>query len=239
MHHDVMIATATRYETLNDPRLLLAYHTIEEAKKNNIPVLLVDDSPGEVKKFLSDNDAILIPQKEKGLGNAIRQALVVAESMLDAQGCIAWQEPEKVGLVRWYKEIIVPLINGSADIVVPARSEASWQTYPKEQRYSEQLGNRYSWILSEKKYFFDLFFGPKIMKKEFVPFFITQHNSWGALAAPVIRAIKNGVRVTSMPIDYEHTLFQRSVEEGELFWCEKRIAQFIHMIAVLKKEWAK
>jgi hypothetical protein len=43
---------------------------------------------------------------------------------------IVWLEPEKSDLIRFIPDIVKPILKDVADIVVPKRSDKSWQTYP-------------------------------------------------------------------------------------------------------------
>lgn len=234
-----IIVTATRYKN-SDDRFLLAQNMIELATNEfHYQVLVIDDSDDpEIQQILSDKGARVLKQGTSGFGNAVRQAIREGARMVGPKGVIAWQEPEKIDMVRHYVTLVVPLTKGEADIVIPKRTAESLETYPIEQIYSEKLLNRYSWLLSGKKFDFDLGSGARVFKISIAHAFTMYDGAlWDALVVPVIRAAQAGYNVVSAPINYTHPPSQKLKEEGERAWCEKRLCQLQHLVPILKKEW--
>lgn len=234
-----IIVTATRY-TNDDDRFLLAQNMVELATNEfHYPVLVIDDSDDpEIQRILTDKGAHVFKQGKLGFGNAVRQAIREGAQIAGRKGVIAWQEPEKIDMVRHYATLITPFIENRADMVIPKRTVKSLETYPIEQMWSERLLNRYSWLLSGKKFDFDLGSGARILKT-FVAHTFTLYDGilWDALVVPIIRAARDGYNVVSVPVNYQHPPSQKLKEEGECAWYEKRLTQLQHLVPILKKEW--
>lgn len=232
------IATATKYQVASDIRLALSIETLQRALKQKLRVVIVDDSPPHIQQRFSDIGIKVTPQKQDtGFGSAIRQAIAEAASMIGDDDIIAWQEPEKVDLVRWYNVLTEPIESGRADIVMPKRTEASHATYPIEQIFAEKFANQHAWLLSNKTMKLDWWFGPKMFRKNIVPFFLAyQGSSWDSLLVPIIRAVKAGHSIEQVTIDYHHPNIQRTTEENKVEWSAKRFQQLCYVMPILEKE---
>ena len=236
-----VIVTATKYENNNDPRFFMAEQTIGLARLFRYRIVVVDDSPDPaVARAFVEKEAVLFRQEVKGFGYAVRQAICEGAKLAGPDGIVAWQEPEKIDMLRHYKVFVDPILKNEADMVIPRRTDFSLSTYPAEQVLSEKLLNHYAWLLSGKKLALDLGSGVRVFKTALAHFFEDYDGAiWDTLVIPVIRAVKANCRIESIGINYIHPRKQKEIEEGNTLWCEKRLTQLQHLIPLLKKEWGK
>src|SRR3972149_8103887 len=144
------VTTVTFYD-LNKPdmavRADLALRTIEDALGKNCEVFVVDGGSSDsfVQKAKSFG-ANLYPQEGRGISRGQQQAISHANRELNPDTYILI-EPEKAGLLRDYSDQIVSPVNqGLADIVLVGRTEGSMKTMTRMQRLTETKINE---ILSE------------------------------------------------------------------------------------------
>lgn len=238
---DIVVVTATFYgeKTDLDVRLPLAVATIRAAAVQRLPIVVVDGSPDpEVRLALDRAGAVVILQKELGFGPAVRQAIAAGRDMVQADGFVCWQEPEKMNYVRLLHRLAAAGQRRDAAVVVPERTETSWKTYPVEQWHQERFTNLYLKIISGGRLAFDFTHGPKLFRAYAVNLVLEYDGkAWDAHMVPVVRAVKRGLRVISVPVGYQYPRVQRRAEEGSPFWCKKRLTQLQAVISALEQEW--
>lgn len=139
----ISIATATFYKNWHPytPELSpdkvrgdLAIQFAKTAVDKGFSVTVVDaGSPSTFKENLEQVGAHVYTEVDRGMSGSRRQALTEA-SRVPGSKVLAWIEPEKVSLVRdALPQAAEPLLQGKADIVVPARNDQAFATYPFQQ----------------------------------------------------------------------------------------------------------
>ena len=238
---DAVVVTATFYNEGPDldVRLPLAIATIRAAAVLRLPIIVVDGSPDpEVRRTLEDAGAEVIAQKEPGFGPAVRQVVSAGQDMVPADGFVCWQEPEKMKYIPMVPRLVAAGRRRNAAIVVPKRTETSWKTYPIEQRHQERFINFYVRIISGGRLDFDLTHGPKLFRGIAVPLVLAYSGrAWDAHMVPVVRAVKRGMVVISVPVGYPYPPAQRRVEEGNEFYCRKRLEQINVDTSTIERAW--
>ncbi|MDO8589692.1 MAG: hypothetical protein Q7R69_00230 [bacterium] len=219
----VVVVTTTLYNSIEELRFRLACDMVRVAVADGYKVVIGDDSSiiPEVAGTFRSLGANVYPRHHKGVGSGRREAFFHAWEVSVRENCsaIVWTEPEKVDLIRWVGKIIRPLENGEADIVIPARTERSWQTWPAFQRESETRANGvYNEVLGTRG--FDPMFGPVAFTLDFVPEFafcnpkaLGVPDTYVQHYAPII-ARHHGARVVSVEVDMTYPPEQRAEEEG-------------------------
>lgn len=226
----------------------LGLKTIERA--TNMGVRIVACDGGSSPDFLSrlegfrDRGFILVTSGIAGRAPQRRRAFEAATLLSNAQAT-AYMQPEKGSdeegsLLDYLDEITNPILNGSADIVIPARNpELFKQTYPDYMYESEvrvnhtynRLMQRYG--LMPKDVNFDWFFGPVVFKNdpEIVALFMKQYQMEveirtrlgaspnpefhsGSHYFPLIEALFQQKRVVSVEIPFEYPSTQKANEEA-------------------------
>jgi hypothetical protein len=147
---------------------------------------------------------------------------------------IAFQEPEKVGMIRHWGHIVEYMDDIQADILVPHRSDKYFQrTYPVEQYHCETFANLYLNSLAGKIGLIptpslDWTMGPVAFRRDQAHYWLEGCNDcevWDAQLVPIIRAHMVGRKVATLEIDYHHPTSMKQEEEGDPIWMEKRLLQ--------------
>lgn len=260
----IAVVTSTFYPTWTDiqstsgspstdqVRGVLALQTIQAAIEQGFQISVVDaGSSPEFKDRLRALKAQVGFVEDKSMSEQRRQAIKTASGF---EGCdvIAWIEPEKVSMITDCLSYAVrPILEGTADIVIPKRNEASLATYPEYQLEFERKGNR-EWNAIIKKYGLrgndeedlDVWFGPKFFKNtpDLVALFMEKYQFnprdgskldqlvepelWpNAVFLPVIAAINGGFKVASVDVPYSHPAEQVANEVDDKIFRRKRDVQ--------------
>lgn len=267
--HSVVLATTTLYpkwypgeaRTIRDVEKVrgdLALGMIGLAKERGYQVVVVEDGSSEEFGEELKRKGIEFHQGGKGMGAGRRKTLEVAGELEGVQ-VIVWIEPEKAPLVKdCIEQAVAPIFEGQADIVVPKRDEASFDTYPKVQARYELKGNRLlnrllrkRGLLKEEDPDIDFWFGPRIFenKPEISGLFQRRYEFvgkkemdagynpelWsGILVLPIIAALNEGYRVMSVEVPYRHPPEQTLSEKENSRFEEKRRMQYQNFINVTR-----
>lgn len=230
---NIIIATTTYYRGLTETRFCLAEQMFREAREAGHIVVDVDGSPKSiVAENLRQTGASIYPQLVEGMGPSRRQVFYLAYEASLRFGCdiILWTEPEKVDLIRNIPKIIRSIQDGHADVVIPARSAKSWETWPAFQQKTEQEANAvYAQVTG--LHGFDPMHGPVAFERKAARYFVLfDPTKYGVrdryiqhYAAMV--ALSEGKQVISVDIDTCYPLTQKIEEEGNAGMNAKRTAQ--------------
>lgn len=230
------IATTTFYRSVDDLRMKLALKTMEEACRNGFPIAVVDGgSPDEVCRQFHDRAAYLYRQEKPGMGASRRQAIAAAAKLVNNNEVIIWMEPEKHTLVSEFSKIVPLVLNGKADLVVPARRTMA--SYPPEQQTAEVLGNLAFFYLTG--FNFDVWFGPRVMNRRAVQYFLDYQgeygDKWDSIFIPLLRMIKDGLHLMDFMVDYVHPQEQTQAEANFDFLM-KRLDQLSNLVPSMGRE---
>ncbi len=247
----------------------LALQTIAAATSQGFRIVTIDGgSSDEFLSALASTDAIVEKQDQEGMSVGRQQAF---DTVSDLEGVevVCWVEPEKVSLVT--EGIIDPalsILNDEADIVVPKRDDNAFATYPAFQRDYEQESNRlFNGILRRHGVYpedapdIDAWFGPRFFKNtpEVKALFMANYeyksevqsgmaqDSMGlwpnALFLPLAAALKRGLRIKSVPVNYVHPAEQTELEQQNAQYVDKRSFQqkniltaVIHFLRYLEQD---
>lgn len=239
----------------------LALKTLTKARNLGHYVLVVDDT-GENSAFrsaLSDLDIKVESQVDKGMDPARQQAFSRAAEQ-DSVKVITWVEPEKESMVD--RECLWPaalaVLNKTYDLVIPARDEAGFATYPDYQvNYEKRANTRFNEILRIAELLkpndpdLDAWFGPRVFNKELLPYFTGKYdfrqdaeseaikelykhikpgNYNSATFFPIIRALYEKKKVGSITIPYRHPKIQTESETNDPAMEDKRHGQYMNII---------
>ena len=230
------ILTTTLYRSVEETRFHLACQMIGNAVAMNYNVVVFDASPSVIREAFQRIGADIHRSKNKGMGPERRELFKFARD-LDSE-IFVWTEPEKIDLVRLVPKIIESIKNGEADIVIPSRTERSWQSYPNFQISSEQEANAvYAEIIGKN---FDPMFGPVAFRGNMVDYFAycNPTEQFGAADGYIqhfapIEAMANDYEVISVPVDCFYPSVQKAEEESMLLeeMVKKRKWQFDQLVA--------
>lgn len=160
-------------------------------------------------------------ESSKEFGKERRLLFLWAKDYLEShggKGAVIWTEPEKTDLARFIKNIIEPIKNGKADMVLPRRR--SLVSYPFWQRSWEDTGNRMCQIVSGKDY--DFFFGPKVLSTTALNYYIEYprgeavSDSWDSISSPILDAIALDAKIAEVEIDFQYPQAQLESETEDL-----------------------
>ena len=209
----VMITT-TFYDPDNHVsrvRSEIAKRAFKNTIENGCPIVAVDGgSPDELLKEFESYGALILPEEQRGIGPARRQAIRFAYNQ-DAQAML-WAEPEK-DLSDFLDAIFRPLLNGEADFLIPARKDRS--SYPLFQQQTEGLGNKLWEDITGTR--LDMFFGARAWKKDLSRYFLNYDGKMqDAIHIPVVDIVYADHNVKSVEIDFVYPRAQREIEESLL-----------------------
>lgn len=236
----------------------LALQTIKKAVQSGFQVVVVDNprSSDAFKSKLATIEGIHTHQETATTMSGGRRQGFEATSKLKGVKVIAWAEPEKLSMIDHIVDTAAPIITGKADIVIPKRNRALFEAkYPDYQLDFETRANeRFNNLLRKTGLRttdedFDAWFGPRLIKNdsEVLKHFFqvntfdnTDHTKtyattdpelWpDALFLPVPAALKAGLRVASVEVDYEHPTEQTAVEQDSPELRTKRQIQYSGII---------
>lgn len=223
---EVVLMTTTFYRSVHELRFRLALETIEAAKEAGYHMVIVDASPIEVRQQLIEaaegSNITIYPELVRGMGPSRRQVTFLATEKAREIGAKAvfWLEAEKADMIRFVPELIQPILDG-ADVVVPFRTEKSWESYPSFQMEEELKQNTESSKYTGGRNL-DVSFGPVMMSVATARTFILGHSAnfktWGIADTYIVPwfvtlAVCCGKKVTSVSVDFVYPPGQKAVED--------------------------
>lgn len=212
---------------------------VSHAREEGFNILVVDGSPQpSVAETLRDLGAVVVTEPP-GLTMGASRRLALREAGVFGTGAHVWLEPEKSPLIPWIRQLCAPIFLDEADITVPARAESGFASYPAVQRYAEECGNAIFAQVSGQA--LDMWFGPRAMNPRGVTKFLSYDgrygDRWDAIFIPVLRAIREGLRVLSVPVEYQHPPEQTEVEARDVdTGIRKRLEQLTSLAQALCTE---
>ncbi len=216
----IAVSGITGYPT-RDHRFEACLRFLHGARTLGIPVYLADTSPEEIQVELGSL-AMLVPCPDTSYTSKKIGALQAAvESGATA---IIITELEKDGLLPYLEQLYQPILDGQADLVIPERTEVSWDSYPREfqiERFAleqiRQFTGRY----------FDTMLGAFVIHYNLAPRFLNcREEMWTWLHIPRLEFIRdNPDRVLNIPIDFLYPADQKAAEEGDVTFHLKRLEQ--------------
>ena len=257
------VVTVTYYPDIHDVRFRLALVLCELARRNNINLIVVDDSPDHetVRSRLLESGGgsggrVRVHRQDghlfAGKGGALRQGIDLARERLverwggDAVAAICFTEPEKVDMMNHVRDVVLPIFEGTHDVVVPTRHDGLFRrTYPIEQYHSETFGNMHLDILAGKidgfasgeggRVRLDWLFGPFAFHSRLADDWSNYDgNLWDAQMVPYVRGVRRRKwRIASVTIEFLHRAEMKEQEEGDAVWTAKRLNQLNVLFDVL------
>lgn len=221
-----------------DGRFVQALRTAEEARVNELHLYIVSGCPNPIcDELLRERGAEVVKEVDHGMGASRRQGIREVVKKYDP-GAVVWLEPEKYPLVAHLEASIQAIGRGQADLVVPRRT--TLESYPKYQELSELRANHAMGAITSRGDL-DLMFGPRVMGRKAIPLFLAYGpeyggDQWHVLFAPVVWAIKKGLKLLSVTVPYVHPLEQTTREEGNAEMDSRRDIQRVELIELVSRE---
>lgn len=222
---NVGVLTTTFYRNTEELRFHLACQLVGNAIGVGHCVMVVDGSPDiAIARSFRHLGAATLLQTAAGMGPSRRELFRHALDTQSHRGLLPqiflWTE-EKVDLIRWIPQIVAPIERDEADIVIPARTDLSWASYPASQVKSEKAANAvYAEVTGNA---FDAMFGPVAYSSRVGNYFASCNpkERYGAPdtyiqhVAP-LEAMTDGFKVVSVPVDFFYPPAQKAEEEAAL-----------------------
>lgn len=236
----VVLVTGTLYnptQRMDAMRAQLALQTLRAAADIGYSAVVIDcGSPAVLTDEFRKTGAFVYSPGKLSMGEnrreAIRQALGLEKEV------IAFLEPEKTPYVSELWKTAKPILDGTADFVIPKRK--SLESLPLVQQFSESCNN----LILEKLTGvpLDMYFGPRTWRKDLSHYFLNYDgkygDQWDVLFIPTIDAMLDGKRVISVEVDYTHPKEQTALEENDFAFYEKRLMQMKFVNGVIE-HWHK
>lgn len=236
----------------------LALETFKEAMLKKFQITVIDGGSSEtfIQELVAQNIPFTKQEKEKPSMSGGRRQAFKEISGRDGVKVIVWTEPEKISIARdALPKAVLPILQGTADVVIPKRDKVAFATYPDYQTRYEQKANRlWNNILREHKLLpqdaedLDVWFGPRFFKNdpEIVQTFLDKYefnkherkldeivnpDLWpNATFLPVISALHKGLRIVNVPVHYTHPAEQTAIEIDNDIFRRKRDIQYKNII---------
>ncbi len=245
------------HDTVDHLRGTMAHQMLFAAWEKGYRFAVVDGgSSVEFVSKIQEKGIQVFPQVQRGMSAGRQQGYQHLHEMGGIELFVRI-EAEKVSFVRDDCVAIAgqPILRGTADLVVPARSAEGWASLPPDQADSEHAANaeccamlRQWGLLKPADPDLDLFFGPRLFNRKAHPLFMQKHEwmrstsiDWHALVQPgqyvdalfypVAYALKQGLRVQSVPVPYLHPPEQTAYEMGKVDFQHKRDQQRSSIVA--------
>lgn len=235
MNRERVIVTSTRYESAATVRCELCLQTIAVAQAAEIPLIVVDHSPPEVRELFRGNGVTIITG-EGTMGERRRAGFALA--LEHGATKIAWIEPEKCGMIPWLSLLF--LLLDDADLVIPGRTQRGWDSYPVRQVESEQKCNHDIAEILGLDTPLDVMFGPRVMNARATAIFAEpEHHqfgldTWGATFTPLVAAMAAGLSIVGQHVGFTYPFMQRREEENDPVMLKKREKQAAELVAVMQ-----
>ena len=246
----------------------LALESCKSAAKLDYQMIVVNGGSSKTfSKELSDIKGIIVVKRRGKKRSPGKRIGIKIASKLPGIKVIVISEAEKVSIIAdCIPQIAEPIINGSADVVVPKREQNLFKsTYPEYMLESEIEGNKiYNEILASNNLLkpnlenLDMFFGPRAFRndRKIIAVFMKRYHIFSSeyfdseewsntLYFPIVLALIKGLRVKSVTVPFSYPVMQKRNEEAsaEDVFIEKRRAQrmgllieLLHFMNYIKKE---
>ena len=214
--------------------------TAENLRVFGIPCIAVfEDCSDEYIRTVSDLGVVVTQQSKPGMSNARREALRVSfDHYPEATHCL-WLEPEKPGIPRFASGLVKRMLESNAALGLFNR--LSMKSYPSEQAYYYLFCR----AVASRLVGFDLdyAFGPMILTRESIPFFLDYSDEygglWDSILIPRLRVIKSGLVVVTRDIRFSNDPRMTEMESGNQSIILKRIRQLNNVVPSLIEEWQR
>lgn len=187
----------------------------------DIPVYLADTSPPDIRNWIAQLATLVACPDSSYTSKKIASLQAAVESGAQA---IFTTEMEKDGLVPDLQRICQPILDGSADLVIPERTEVSWASYPREfeiERFALEQIRQFT------GHSFDTMLGAFAIHRDLASHFLNcQEEMWTWLHVPRFQFIRDRPdRVAGVPVDFLYPAEQKAAEERNPAFHLKRLEQ--------------
>jgi hypothetical protein len=224
-----MIAVATMTWVRSDVEEARLRRSLERLSAAGLPVAVAD--AGTSPAFAQFLDVLpgcrVAAPRERGLVGQVKASIALAATFGPSQ--ILYTEPDKEaffgslldGFLRRAAEA------GGAGVVLAARSEESFQTFPPMQRFTEGVINHL--CAAQIGVVGDYSYGPFIIDRALFPHVATLDGSlgWGWRPSTFLAAHRRGLRVVHLADDYPCPGDDRGEDEGERAHRMRQLSQNI------------
>ena len=226
----------TKYKSVDSLRYKLFLKTLRVINNHSYikKAIVVDSSDKEIKSEIyglnSDKIIVIEQENESELkGGSIREGIGYILKNYGRDLVIGFQEPEKDNMIYHYMDIINDNKHKKKWICNPRRLNISWESYPKEQYYSENFMNKYLTKLTGLD--IDWSYGPVVFNGYAANEFLKYDGKlWDAQIVPIYRSYKNGLEVSEYKVPFVYPLEQKKEEEDSMLYIKKRKYQMDYMI---------
>lgn len=221
----------------------LAIQSINKAISQGVQVVASDG--GSSDEFLSaikafeDQEMLTVVRATQAGRAPQRRAAFKRAIQFSGKEAIVYFQPEKDSLMDYLVEITKPILDGSADVVVPSRVkelfEKHYTSYMKE--IEPHVNKTYNYLMHRNNLLpegenFDWFFGPVVFKNdpEIIAYFLKEYGLRFPIKSrigaqpnpemhsdghyfPIIEALFRGKRVVSVQVPFIYPKLQRLNEE--------------------------
>ncbi len=201
-------------------------------------VVIHIETRDSVLMMLQKLGVVLIEQQTKGMGNIRREALSESRLHFPNAQYFCWLEPEKPDLVRFIVPMADQMKKTHSDFGIFNRIDMT--SYPTEQAHYYLFCRAVATQLVG--FDFDYAFGPMMMTPAIVPCFLEYSGNrygdkWDSILVPRLRIIKDGIKFSVLPVDFQNDERMTRVESGNVAIVLKRLEQFNNVVPSLNAEW--
>jgi hypothetical protein len=230
--------TATKHRTASEVdrvRYELVIKMAREAVELGYSLSIADgNSSDEFLQALEKTGATVQLHDNQSMGYRRRKACEIAYAT--GRPFIGWLEPEKAGYPQFAHLISQPLLE-DADMVIAGRQ--SLESYPRLQQQTEDLMNQFLSKLTRLEA--DWAFAPMTWRWNESNLFLLYDghhgDTWDSVFIPKIDAIKSGLKVVTINVDYQYPEEQYAAENNDRTMELKRFEQLYKISEACHSHW--
>src|SRR3989344_3283074 len=230
------------------------FQTFDNAQKLGVRVVVRNDGglPESILERIRAYSNITIVEKTTpntlggGRREALQRAIEIAYKKNIENPVFLWTEPEKDNLIT--EETLLKMISeirNGTHITVAEREEKAWNQLPELQRWIEKRANERANKIAKRvagsEVELDWWFAPKAFDRIGANYFLKYNSQkdrldlWDAIMFPIVDAMRDGIKVKGVSIDflYNQSQIDNESDESNKEIKIKRIEQYAQILKEL------
>jgi hypothetical protein len=234
---NIAVSGSTLYSDIRDKRFQTCMNFLRLTNEAGIPAFLADASPDPAVTEQLRSLATVVELRSAPFH--AQKATALHQAYLSGAAALICTEFEKDDLVRYFQAICEPILSGTADLVIPKRSEKSWASYPREMQATEGFALDQIEKVTGRRW--DTMFGPFAIHRDFATRFTNcSAPMWSWLHEPRFEMMRSRPhRIAEVEVDFEYPPQQCAVEEGNPAFHLKRLEQLSYTFGPLVAVYGK
>jgi hypothetical protein len=214
--------------------------TAKNLRELGIPcIALAAECSDAYIRRVREHDVVVVPESNHGMGAARREVFAKGLELFPSAVHYLWLEPEKSHLPQHALRLSRQML--SQDAVLGLFNRGRMNSYPQEQAYYYLFCR----AVASQLFGFDTdyAFGPMIMTKKSLPYFLDYRgdygNLWDSILIPRVRLFYDRERICISHAAFQNDERMKLAESGDPEFILKRVRQIDNVIPSLISEWLR